>query len=114
MALNLLTYQQLAQHIEYSTSAVSVYSPGANETVQVFVKISNISPENVKCSVFHDDNGTTYNETTAIIYEMMIQPGAILELDHIYMNDSTGNLAVQSDTSGALNVTVYGIVRSSA
>ena len=112
MALDLLTYDQVAQHRENSTSAVSVYSPSINTTVQAFVKIANVSDETVLCSVFHDNNGTTYNESTALVFEMPIMPGQILEIDHIFFSDETGNLAVQSSVANAIVATVYGIIRS--
>lgn len=112
MALTLLLYGQLAQHRENSTSAVSVYSPAANQTVQVFVKIANVTEDDAECSVFHDDNGTTYDATTALLSDVNICPGSFIELDHIFMSDETGNLAVQSSVANALNVTVYGIIRA--
>lgn len=113
MALNLLEYSQLAQHRENSTNAVSVYSTDANQTVQVFIKIANTAIVNVKCSVYHDNYGSTYDETTILVSEVVLQPGSFIEIDHIFMSEETGNLAVKSSVANALTVTVYGIIRSS-
>ena len=106
-----LSYSQLAQHRENSTNAVSIYSPGAGQTMQGFLKICNLSEDAVYVSVFHDDNGTTYDQTTAIIYNLLLYPGQLLEMDHIFMNDSTGNLAFSNSIANAVNATLYGVIR---
>lgn len=106
-----LGYSQLAQHRENSTSAVSIYSPPASRTVQGFLKLCNLTDDAVYVSVFHDSNGTTYDQTTAIIYNMILYGGQLLEVDHIFLDDSTGNLAYSSSVANAINATLYGVVR---
>jgi len=106
-----LAYSQLAQHRENSTSAVSIYSPPVDRTVQGFLKLCNLTDDEVMVSVFHDVNGTTYDETTAIIYDMVLYGGQLLEVDHIFMNDSTGNLAYSTSVANAVNATLYGVIR---
>lgn len=108
----MIGYSQLSQSRENSTSAVSIYSPNAGQTVQAFVKITNVDTVNVECRVFHDNDGTTYDQTTALVYDMRIQPGQILEIDHILMDNENGNLAYRSSVANALVATVYGIIKS--
>lgn len=107
-----LTYSQLAQARENSTNAVSVYSPSSGETVQAFIKIANTTAAAVAVRVFHDDNGTTYDESTAIVWDVEVDTGQILEIDKIFMDDATGNLAYRSASANALTATVYGIVKT--
>ena len=111
MSLVILEYSQLAQVRENSTNAVSIYSPAANETVQAFVKITNVTAVDINVRVFHDNDGTIYDETTALFWDTTIPSGMTLEIDHIFMNDSNGNLAYRSSTANALIATVYGIIR---
>ena len=107
-----IAYSQLAQVRENSTNAVKIYSPASDETVQVFLKIVNTTTSVVAVRVFHDEDGTTYDEGTSIAWDININPGQILEIDKIFMEAAAGNLAYRSATSNALTATVYGIVKS--
>jgi hypothetical protein len=106
-----LIYSQLGQYRENSTNPVSIYSPDAGQTAQLFLKIANVSGSPALVRLFHDENGTTYDQSTALIYDLKIMPGEILEVDHIFINDSTGNVAYRSSVANALTATVYGVVR---
>lgn len=114
MALNQLTYEQISQVRENSTSFVSIYSPNPNETVQLYIKISNTSDDDVQLWLCHDHDGTTYDESTSLFWGTYIPPGETLEIDHIFCNDSTGNIAYKSGAANALTATVYMIMRSSS
>ena len=107
-----IEYSQLAQARENSTNAVSIYSTSVGETVQVFLKISNSTTSTVKARVFHDNDGTTYDETTQIAWDVDIMAGSFLEIDKVFMNNENGNLAYRSSVANALNATVYGIIKS--
>lgn len=108
----ILEYKQLAQARENSTNAVSVYSPSAGETVQVFVKIANVTSATAAVRVFHDNDGTTYDESTALAWDVDIGAGEFLEIEKVFMDNSSGNLAYRSETANALTCTVYGVVKS--
>ena len=107
----MIKYEQLAQVRENSTNAVSIYSSDPGQVVQIFVKICNTSGAVATVRVFHDDNGTTYDETTALFWDMTLAAGATLEIDKIFMGDSTGNLAYRSSVANALTATVYGVIK---
>jgi len=107
-----IDYTQLAQARENSTSAVSVYQSNVGETVQVFLKIANVSAGAADVSVYHDQNGTTYDQSTALVYALELTPGELLELDHIFVNNPSGHIAYQSSVANALTITVYGVVRT--
>lgn len=108
----MLTYSQLAQFRENSTSAVAVYSPGAGESAFIFLKVANVAAVNATVSVFHDDNGSTFDENTALCYNLLLRPGEILEMCDIFMNDTTGYIGYQSSVANALTITIYGGVRT--
>jgi len=104
----------LAQLRPANTNAVALVS---NKIRQKYVVLSlsvvNTTGSAATFSVYHDSNGTTYDQTTAIYYACAIaantttwiepQSGFALE------PSNTGNLAVQSNTTNALTFTAYGI-----
>ena len=60
---------QLAQAVA-TTSAVSILSPADNEEIEITaIFVSNYSNQNRYINIFHDDNGTTYDGTTAVVYQ---------------------------------------------
>ena len=105
-----LQEKQLGQARENSTNAVSVYSPGASTTAIIKnIMVTNTSAAVATVSIFVDDNGTTYDETTTIMWEAEVGVGKTVTLDSfIAMNDATGNLAYQSSVANALTITVFG------
>jgi hypothetical protein len=107
-----IEYSQLAQSRLTNTTATSIYSPSSGETVQIFIKIVNTTSSAVAVRVFHDADGTTYDQTTALVWDTSIEPGEFLEIDKIFMSSSSGNLAYRTATGSALTATVYGIVKS--
>jgi hypothetical protein len=108
----MLSYTQLAQIRPASTSAISIYQCNAGEQVQAFVKICNVSSSQISARVFHDLNGSTYDETTALVWDLAIAPGGLLELDHIFINNASGHLACRTDVANAMVATVYGVVKT--
>jgi hypothetical protein len=108
------TYQQLGQARENSTNAVSVYSPGASEEAIIkSIIVANTSGADATVRIFVDDDGTTYDESTAIAWDVTIPADSVWDFETtICMNDATGNLAYRSSVSNALTVTVNGVVKS--
>ena len=103
--------KQLGQVRPANTTAVSIYSPAASTTgIIKNIVICNTSAASAKMRIFLDDNGTTYDETTALFWDVQIDAGSSLQVDsHQGMSDSTGNLAVRTDTNDALTFTVHGV-----
>jgi hypothetical protein len=107
-----IDYTQLAQQRENSTAAVSIYQSSVAQTVQLFMKFANVSSAPAKLRVFHDQNGSTYDQSTAIIYDLKLLPGEFMEVDHVFVNNPSGNVAYRSSVANALTATVYGVVRT--
>ena len=108
--------QQLFQSRPSGTTAASVYSPGSGETARILsIKVCNTSGATAKFRIFCDDDGTTYDETTALYWDITVPADDTWELqkhDEIMMNNSAGNLAFRTDTANALTVTGFGVVIS--
>jgi hypothetical protein len=102
--------QQLGQARPANTTAVSIYSPasGINAVLKTIV-IANTTGSSASYRIFHDDDGTTYDQSTALFYDVTIPANTsdVIELSG-GMNDSDGNFAVRTDTNNALTFTLYG------
>jgi|2_EtaG_2_1085320.scaffolds.fasta_scaffold45206_2 hypothetical protein len=108
--------KQLGQSRPANTTAVSIYSPGADIEARIYlIIITNTTGSDTTFRIFHDEDGTTYNETTALYFDQTITANnsAILIFDNtgqdgIAMETAAGNLAVRTGTNDALTFTVYG------
>jgi len=102
--------KQLGQLRPANTTAASLYSPGASTTAVIkSIIVCNQSAAAAKFRIFVDNDGTTYDQTTAHYYDISIGATTTLQIDTFWaMNDATGNLAVRTDTNDALTFTAYG------
>ena len=104
------TIKQLGQLRPANTTAASIYSPasGVNTDVKTLV-VCNQTAGAADYRIFHDDDGTTYDETTALFYDVTLSANAtdIIPLN-IGMDDDSGNIAIRTDTNDALTFTLYG------
>lgn len=106
------TLKQLGQLRPADTNAASLYSPGAGEEVTInSLVVSNTSGSAATFRIFLDDNGSTYDETTSLAWDISLPADSIYKHPGVItMNDSTGNLAVRSGTANALTFTAHGSV----
>ena len=106
-----LQEKQLGQHRINSTTATSLYSPGASTTAIVkSVVICNQTGSADTFRLFVDDDGTTYDQTTALYYDVSITANTTIQIDTYWpMNDADGNLATQNATANALTFTAFGV-----
>lgn len=104
-----ITFKELGQARDNDTSTHSVYSPGAGVEAKFFVSLCNTTGSSALISVFKDDDGTIYDESTALLYEYPLDANGIMQLGPYMMNDSSGNLAYQQGTANAITITVDGV-----
>ena len=106
-----LQEKQLGQLRPANTTAASLYSPGASTTTIIkTIVICNTTSASAKYRIFLDDDGTTYDQTTAAFYDVAIGANSTDHVDTYYaMNNSAGNLAVRTDTNDALTFTCFGV-----
>lgn len=106
--------KQLGQLRPANTTAASLYSPGSNMDVHITLLIvCNTTGSAATFRLFHDEDGTTYDATTALYYDKSVSNGDVVVISYndnngIWMGNSSGNLAVRTDTGNALTFTVYG------
>lgn len=103
--------KQLFQSRPSGTSAASVYSPPDSTTT--IVKQIIIANTTVGAAAFRlciDDDGTTYDETTALYWDVSIDANTTLQINcYIGMNNTNGNIAFRTDTASALTISGFGV-----
>lgn len=103
---------QLAQVRPSGTSASAAFTATIpTEVTRIF--ITNTTGSAAAFSLYHDDDGTTFDQTTALFFgvsvtantttEFQCDPGAGIQMR------AGGALAVQTDTGSALTFSIYGI-----
>ena len=102
--------KQLGQLRPANTTAASLYSPASStEAVIQSIIVSNTSGSAATYRIFVDDNGTTYDQTTALYYDISLPADTSDSIQvYITMNDSTGNLAVRTSVNNAITFTAFG------
>jgi hypothetical protein len=106
--------RQLGQTTPANTNAVSIYTPGDRKTARVtLIVVTNTTGGALSFRLFHDEDGTTYDTTTALYYDKNVpaNDSVVLQFNTdqaIFMNNSSGNLAIRSSSANNLTFTVYG------
>ena len=92
------------------TTAASVYSPASSATwIGKNLTVCNTSGSATTFRVFHSASGTTYDETTALLWEHPIAAATTVQITSLMAgNVSTGNVGVRSGAGNALTFTFYG------
>ncbi len=101
----------LAQSRPANTTAVSAYSPGASVRTKITrILVCNTTGNTPTFRIFLDNDGTTYNQTTALYYDkaMSANDTTTIEGDW-WMDNSSGNLAVRTSAGNELTFTIFGI-----
>ena len=93
-------------------TAESIYSPGAGETGVIrTIFVCNQTSGADTFSIYLDNDGTTYDEETALYHDVAIAANTTLVLAvYLPMNNAAGNLAVEAATTDAVTFTVAGLV----
>ena len=111
---------QLAQLRPAGTTAVTAYAAPVVQNVEITrLVICNTTGTAANASVYHDDNGSTYDESTALRFGLNIPANDAVELAAEalgvgYVISGGGSFGVQSDTTDALTFTLYGAVETRA
>jgi len=105
-----LQEKQLGQLRPANTTAATLYSPGDNTTTIITnIWVCNTTGNTPTYRLFVDDNGTTYDETTAIAFDVALTANQSLRIPcFIAMNDSSGNLAVRTSANNEITFTCFG------
>lgn len=103
------TSNQLGQARLSNTDPTSVYAPANNVTGVVrMIRIVNTTGTAATYRMFHDKDGDTYDESTALAWDESVSGNSYDQVDCFIAVKTTGNLAFRSGTGNALTFTVYG------
>jgi hypothetical protein len=113
--LSFASGSQLAQSRPSGTSAVSVFTASMVTEVTKIV-IANTTGSAADAYIFHDDDGSTFDQSTALIYNKSVPANDYITLEAgaigggLFVSDG-GEIGVQTDTGSALTFTLYGITQ---
>tara|TARA_Y100001937_G_scaffold63114_1_gene86616 strand:- start:44 stop:391 length:348 start_codon:yes stop_codon:yes gene_type:complete len=103
---------QLAQVRPSDTNATLAFTATIKTEITALF-ITNTTGTAATYSVYHDDDGTTYDQSTALYYQVSLGANETKtftgNLGEGITLSAGGKLAVQSGTSSALTYTFYGI-----
>ena len=98
----------LAQSRPSDTNAVSAYAPPASTITQITkILVCNTTGNTPTFRIFLDNDGTTYDETTALYFDTAMSANGTTTIEgNWWMNG--GNLAVRTSAANELTFTVFG------
>ena len=104
------TTRQLAQVRPANTNNTDAYSPADGVTTEVeTIIVCNHTGASINYRIFHDEDGTTYTQATALYFDVPLAANTTAEITFpIYMNDPAGFIGVRSSTGDGLTFTLYG------
>ena len=109
--MNFASGFQVAQSRPSNTTAASVYTaPLPTEVTRII--ICNTTGSAADASLYHDDDGSTFDATTALIESKSIPANDYLEIKldggSGLMIKRSGQIGVKTGTGNALTFTLYG------
>lgn len=108
---------QLAQARPSNTSAGVAYTAPLDLRVEVTrVVICNTTGSPVAASLFHDDDGTSFDQSTALLFAKPVPANDAIELSFdlgagLFLSQGAA-LGVRSATASALTFSFYGVIES--
>lgn len=109
---NIFNGNQLAQARPADTNTATFLDPIDNNLYIVYtIIIANVTGTAANASLFHDNDGTTYDQSTALLYQVSV-PGndsTIITFEKGLTIRGSAHLGIQSGTSSALTYSLYGI-----
>lgn len=94
-----------------NTSAASLYSPTAptKRWIGKTLKVCNTSGATAKYRIFHSKEGTTYDESTAQEWDVVLNKDVTHTYSDFLAGSSTsGNFGVRTSVANAITFTLYG------
>lgn len=107
----------LAQVRPATTAAVTAFTASQLPTEITTIKACNTSGAARTCRIFHDDDGSTYDESTALYWDIDIPANKTLEISAeaektgIYVAKD-GTIGVRSDAASGITFSMYGVPRA--
>lgn len=104
--------RQLGQVRPASTPATALFQPTKNAHYNIdLINIVNVGSVTANVSLFHDKDGSTYDETTALLWQCPLYVGETIQIEMAkgfadYL--LAGSVAAQTSVSNAVTFTCYG------
>lgn len=113
--MNFASGFQIAQSRPSGTSAVSIYT-ASMVTEVTRVVICNTTASAADFSLYHDDDGSTFDQTSALHYTQVVPPFSTVSIGAGsvgggLMVTANGQIGVQTSTANALTFTLYGVTQ---
>lgn len=92
------------------TTAATAYSlPASTTTIIKTIVVVNTSGAAATFRLFMHNTGSTYDETTAIAWDVSLSAGAVQQFDGFYVLNGTGaTFGVRTNTANALTFSGFG------
>lgn len=109
-------FRLLSQQRPSGTTAVTAYTkPTKGMVTIVAVAICNTTAGAVNASLYVDIDGTTYDQTTAIAYSMVIPANDTVVIEFpITLDTTNGTVGIQTSSANALTFTIIGKLKEMA
>jgi hypothetical protein len=104
--------RQLAQIRPNVTTGVTGFTLTSSTPFTIdLVNVVNVGTSQCEVSIFHDVDGTTFDETTALVWRHILRPSEILCYEeYISGFSSAENVGVQCSVADSANFTIYGTI----
>jgi len=100
-------YKLIIQNRPSNESTNTIFK-ATTKTIITQVVVSTCNNTDVKFWIYHDDDGTTYDETTALLWKIKAKEKTTLIIDCEWAVEVNGSIGVKVDNSNGLNFTLYG------
>lgn len=109
---------QLAQILPTDTVVNTAYTAVIKTDVTLII-VCNVSTNARKFSIYHDDDGTTFDDTTALYKDEPIAASTTRRIEIQYEGggisvEEGGAIGVKTDVASELNFTLYGMTQNIA
>lgn len=110
--MNLAAGSQLVQSRPSGTTATSVYTASLATEISLIV-VCNTTASNSDFSLYHDDDGSTFDQTSALFYAVPVAGNTTVTISSDSIGAglqvaASGQIAVQTSVANALTFTIYG------
>lgn len=103
----------LGQSRPSSTTAASLYSPGAGVRTEIGgITACNVSGATATLRIFLDIDGSTYDQSTALYYDVKVAADTTFSAEPVHpwvLDDPSGNLGIKTNVASAFNFTAWGV-----
>lgn len=102
----------LLQQLVLTNAATTIFTFDENTRIEIdHIHIANTSNQTRWFSLWHDNDGTTYDNTTVIFDEVDISGGdTAIITDQTWMSNFLGSLGGQAQQNNQLTLTIYGTI----